>query len=99
RVHYWIDLLVELPLVLTVVATGLVMLIALWPLTWLHFIKIGLALVAVVANIYCITQVIERHRGSPDGPHTGRIYFSGAAIPFALVAAMIGLLWFHGGPL
>ena len=43
RFHYWIDLLVELPLVLAVIATGSR---ALWiltdPVTPLHLVKIGL---------------------------------------------------------
>lgn len=62
RFHYWIDLLVELPLVLAVIATGA----GLWyltdPVTPLHLVKIGLGGAAVAVNLFCIVVVVKRGR-------------------------------------
>ena len=62
RFHYWIDLLVELPLVLAVIATGA----GLWyltdPVTPLHLVKIGFGAAAVAVNLFCIVVVVKRGR-------------------------------------
>lgn len=62
RFHYWIDLLVELPLVLAVIATG----VGLWfltdPVTPLHLVKIGFGAAAVAINLFCIVVVVKRGR-------------------------------------
>ena len=60
RFHTWIDLLVELPLVLAVVATGAVLAFTIEPLTTLHWIKIALGSLAVAVNLFCISVVISR---------------------------------------
>jgi hypothetical protein len=63
RFHYWIDLLVELPLVVAVAATGVVLLLLVDPLTPLHWLKAAFASGAVAVNLFCIAVVVRRGRG------------------------------------
>jgi len=60
RFHYWIDLLVELPLVLAVVATGTALALTIPALSGLHIVKILLGATAVAVNLFCIGVVIRR---------------------------------------
>ena len=62
RFHYWIDLLVELPLVLAVVGTGITLVILTDELTALHLVKIGFGSLAVAINLFCILVVVKRGR-------------------------------------
>jgi len=62
RFHFWIDLLVELPLVLAVIATGVALFFLTDPVTPLHFVKIGLGGAAVAVNLFCIVVVVRRGR-------------------------------------
>jgi len=62
RFHYWIDLLVELPLVLAVIATGAVLFFSLDSATPIHLIKVGLGGAAVAVNLFCIAVVVRRGR-------------------------------------
>ncbi len=62
RFHYWIDLLVELPLVLVVIATGVALALSVSPLTGLHVVKFLLAGAAVAVNLFCIVVVVRRGR-------------------------------------
>lgn len=62
RFHYWIDLLVELPLVLAVVATGVTLLLLTDSLTPLHYVKLGFGAAAVAVNFFCIAVVVKRGR-------------------------------------
>jgi hypothetical protein len=72
RFHYWIDLLVELPLVVAVVATGILLFLMVDPLTPLHWLKICLGGAAVAVNLFCIAVVVKRgrrlSRDRDDGP-------------------------------
>lgn len=63
RFHYWIDLLVELPLVLAVIATGVTLLVLTQTVTQLLVIKVVLGGAAVLVNLFCITVVVKRGRG------------------------------------
>ena len=99
RAHYFIDLWAELPLLLAVLATGTILSMRAWPLTPLHWIKIGCALVAVALNLSCVVLVIARHRSSSEemiARYSGHIRWVGAGIPFAVAAAWIGLAYFRG---
>src|SRR3990172_7444557 len=97
--HYWIDLLVETPLLVLVVASGLVLLLAADRLSWLHLVKVAAAATAISANGYCIVQVIRRYRALRDGAdtpallaHTRRVFLSAAAgMPPAAAAAALRL--------
>jgi len=62
RLHYWIDLLVEAPLVLAVVVTGVWLLFLTDPVTRLHLVKVAFAGVAVAVNVFCIAVVVRRGR-------------------------------------
>jgi len=62
RFHYWIDLLVELPLVLAVVATGIASVCLSDRITGLHVVKIAFAGAAVGVNLFCIAVVLRRDR-------------------------------------
>ena len=68
RLHYWIDVLVEAPLVLAVVVTGLFLLFSADPITPLHLVKVGFAAGAVVVNVFCIYVVIRRGRALDHDP-------------------------------
>lgn len=74
RLHYWIDLLVEAPLVLAVVLTGVLLLLTTDPITPLHVVKIAFAAVAVTVNIFCIVVVIRRGRGLERGTEEPRLW-------------------------
>lgn len=89
RFHYWIDLLVELPLVLAVIATGVTLALSIDALSGLHLIKILLGATAVAVNLFCIVVVVRRgrrlNRGDPDESiwHDSRV---------VLVCFAVGLL-------
>jgi hypothetical protein len=98
-IHYWMDVLIELPLLLAVLATGAWLAWRAWPLTPLHLFKIGAALVAVGLNLYCIGVVLVRYRRIDDDAALvrlgRRVRLSALGIPFAMVAAYIGLFYFR----
>jgi hypothetical protein len=60
RLHYWIDLVVEGPLVVAVVTSGVGLLLLTSPITPLHLVKVGCAAGAVVVNVVCIALVVRR---------------------------------------
>lgn len=62
RFHYWIDLLVELPLVVAVIATGAAIALSMDELSGLHWIKILFGATAVAINLFCIVVVVRRGR-------------------------------------
>jgi hypothetical protein len=62
RLHYWIDLLVEAPLVLAVAVTGLVLLLSLDRVTPTHLVKVGFGAAAIAVNAFCIAVVVRRGR-------------------------------------
>jgi hypothetical protein len=87
-VHYMIDLFLELPILLGVLATGG------WLLRGATFdtalaVKVACGLAAVLANLVCVALVIARHRGA----RATRAIFGTAmfGIPPALLAAYLGL--------
>jgi len=67
RFHYWIDLLVELPLVLAVIATGVALALSIETLSGLHLIKILFGAAAVAVNLFCIAVVVRRGRRLEHG--------------------------------
>jgi hypothetical protein len=99
RLHYWIDLLVELPLLVAIVASGAWLVVRAWPLSVTHLVKLGCVLVPLAANLTCIALVLRRRRRLEAGEaeadlwrRTRRIYAAFAVgVPFALVAAGLGL--------
>ena len=64
--HYWIDLLVELPVLVGVVATGLFLLRDAH-LTGLLVAKIALGSAAVLINLVCVVFVMRRRNAAEKG--------------------------------
>ena len=97
--HYWIDLLVELPALCAVVATGLLLIGLTWPLSGLLWLKIACAGGAVTANAMCILLVVRRKRRLSAGASdedlwscTRRIVLSAKiGLPLGIAAAALGL--------
>lgn len=101
RLHYWIDMLLELPLLVAIAATGVALAARAWPLTSLHWVKIGAAAVALAANFACVAVVVRRHRRAGDVAElrrSGRLVRLTAAVgvPFGVVAVYLGLRYFRG---
>jgi len=98
RYHFWIDLLVELPLILGVIASGLTLVILAWPLSTLHLLKISAAAVAVSANLICVLIVFRRRKSLEQGAEdkklwglTRRIVLCAViGLPFAGMAGCLG---------
>jgi hypothetical protein len=99
RLHYWIDLLVELPVIVGVIVTGLALTVLTWPLDGLHVVKLACVSVPIAANLYCIAKVVQRRNQlESDGDETKaweatrRIIGSAAVgVPFALAGALLGI--------
>ncbi len=100
RIHYWMDLLIEAPLLAGVIATGIVLAVQAPVLTPTHWIKIGAGLVAVGANAYCVVVVVRRYRQRDDlaalKRHSRRILLASPAVglPFGALAAYLGFAHF-----
>ena len=80
RLHYWIDLLVEAPLVLAVVVTGVVLLWRIDPITPLHLVKVGFAAAAIAVNVFCIAVVVRRGRRFDLGVDDGLLWGSSRVV-------------------
>ena len=99
RFHYTVDAFGELPILLGVLVTGAILAVRAWPMTPLHFVKIGLSLVAVAANLICTLWVFQRRRIQDVNVLLGfrRRIWSLAAFGavFATPALYIGLVYFR----
>lgn len=62
RFHVWIDLLVELPLILGILVTGGALVLLVENLTIWHLVKIGCALAAGGLAVSCIWTVLRRKK-------------------------------------
>lgn len=98
RLHYWIDLLIEIPILIGVVVTGFLLTLKVWPPSDLLLIKIVAAMIAVGVNLYCILAVIFRYRNRED-PEVLRAYsqnirWAWVGVPFAVTALYIGIRYF-----
>ena len=89
RFHYWIDLLVELPLVLAVIATGAVLFFSLDRVTSLHLVKVGLGGAAVAVNLFCIVVVVRRGKKLERHSDDGSLWRSSKTV---LACFVVGLL-------
>jgi hypothetical protein len=100
RFHYNVDAFGELPILFAVLLTGALLTVRAWPLTPLHFVKIGASLVAVGANLVCARWVFQRRRIEDVNVLLGfrRRIWSLAAIGvvFATPALYLGLAYFRG---
>ncbi len=102
HVHFWIDVLVELPLIAAVLTTGALLAARSWPPSPLLATKIAAGLAGIGVNLYCAVMVVLRylHRHDPAvvRRYHVRVRWSGLGIPFAAVAAYIGLAHYAGLP-
>jgi hypothetical protein len=98
-IHFWFDVLLEVPLIFGVIGTGAVLLAQAWPPTPLHLVKLALAGVAIGCNLYCVGVVVLRRRRRDDAAELfrlrRRVFLSGAGVPFGLAALYIGLAYFR----
>jgi hypothetical protein len=100
--HKRVDLVVEIPAFVAVLLTGSLMLAAA-PASALLSAKIGLGLLAIAANIYCVWLVFRRAQAAESGQWTefARLdhlqHKFGAVVLLAIVAALILGLYRYGG--
>ena len=100
--HYYIDILVEAPLLLGVLITGIVLVFQV-NLVPLHYLLIACGLIAVGMNFTCIVLVIKRRAMQEQGQsetilwqYTRYIITTAAlGIPTALIAAYVGFTLGH----
>ena len=96
--HFWIDLLVELPLIAGVIMTGIGNLFYLHTVTSLHWVKFGLAAVALSANLWCVLNVVRRRQERMSGLSffgnlDGKIILAGVVgIPTGIATAVLGVI-------
>ncbi len=98
--HYRIDLLVEIPLLFAILATGWVLTARLPSLTALHLWKLGCGLTAIGLNLFAAVVVILRYRRREDPRALARygalLRSGGLAVPFAVAAFYLGIRYFKG---
>lgn len=96
QAHFWIDVLVELPLVAGVLLTGTVLLARGWPPSGSHVVKLVAAAGAIAINLYCAVIVIVRHRVRDDADAVRRygrhVRLSVLGVPFGVLAAYLGFV-------
>lgn len=91
--HYYIDLILELPLLLGILATGMVLLSG-RALDARLVVKLVASAVAIAANLACVVLVILRHRGAPERlDDRSRLIYTliGLGTPVGAVALYLGL--------
>jgi hypothetical protein len=99
RFHYTVDKYGELPILIAVLVTGAILAVRAWPLTPLHFIKIGASLVAVGSALVCVMWVFQRRRIEDVNAllrFRRRIWtLAAVAAVFAAPALYLGLVYFR----
>ena len=100
RFHVWIDLLLELPIALGVIATGIAMATLVKELTLLHLIKIACASTAFILGLSCIWRVIRRNRfrenKEPEDileKETRKIHITAGLIYILIIITIIMGVW------
>jgi hypothetical protein len=91
--HYSIDLLIELPLLIVIALTG-VLLLRGTSFDARLIVKVAAGALAVLVNLICVVVVVIRHRGAPEQieRRTRRIYLLIAiGSPGYLLALVLGL--------
>lgn len=99
RFHYNVDKYGELPILVAVLVTGAILTARAWPLTPLHFVKIGLSLIAVTLAMICTLWVFRRRGVQDMNALLGfrrRIWtLAAVATIFATPALYLGLVYFR----
>jgi hypothetical protein len=94
--HFWIDAVVEVPLLCIVLGTGLLLSARASPLTGGLIAMVVCGTLAVAANVACVGFVFARRRSRADlealRAHRRRIFACAiVGAPFGLVATIVGL--------
>jgi len=83
--HYWIDVLIEIPVVLGIIVSGLLMATLVVELTALHWIKIAAVVLFLAIAVICPIEVVKRYAlmrrgGSEEGlrAKSKRVIYSAA---------------------
>jgi hypothetical protein len=99
RFHYNVDKFGELPILVAVLVTGVILTVRAWPLTPLHVIKIGASLIAVGCALMCVLWVFRRRQIEDVNALLGfrrRIWtLAAVAAVFATPALYLGLVYFR----
>lgn len=94
--HYYIDLFIEIPLLIIILASGFYMLSSTHLQGW-FLVKIALGLSAIGANLFCAVIVVQRHRAGSQGNIaqvnrlTRFVFASVAGAPAGIAALVIGI--------
>ena len=72
RIHFYIDMIFEGPVLLAVLITG-GMMVSQLPMTTLLAVKVAAGLTAVMANIVCLFFVVARKRALDTGANEDKI--------------------------
>ena len=95
RLHFWIDMSLEGPVVLGVLVTGVMLLPRMMPLSGIFQVKIIAGLAAIAVNIYCLILVVQRYLYREDAAMVAilsrRILWCWLGVPFGLAALVVGL--------
>lgn len=99
RLHYQIDLFVEIPTFTSVLITGLLML-DVSRMSGLYLMKVVFGLLAILINGLCVIPVIKRKltidRGQKPQAYQNSKWIdraAGVGIPLGLIALGIGIYW------
>lgn len=95
KMHFYIDIFVEAPLLIVMLASGF-MLLDVDRLSGLYLVKVVCGFVAIAGNFYCIFYVIKRKRrmdidSVTQGHETDKIFLTVIAYPFAAIALVLGI--------
>jgi len=99
KLHYWMDVLVEVPLLAAVLLTGAVLVARAWPPSMILLVKVCAGLTAVGVNAWCVGHVVMRYQHRDDAVllrrHSSRVRAAGAiGGPFAAIAVLLGFTYF-----
>ncbi|MBI4619791.1 MAG: hypothetical protein HY739_06490 [Desulfobacterales bacterium] len=95
NIHFGIDLLIEIPLILAVITSGIVLLTLISQITVTHIIKIAFVTIAIASGIACVFLVITRKLNAievVEDKFSKAILITGSiGIICALIAATLGI--------
>ncbi len=100
RFHLWIGLLLEVPIAMGVVVTGIAMATLVDSFSLFHVVKISLASIALLLGLTCVFRVIRRYRLWDDGAmddvlekDTRKIHLTAAFIYALMIGPAILGVW------
>lgn len=95
EIHFWLDLLIEAPLVLAVTITGFILLLGSGPISGMLWWKLALGAIPIVSCTLSIIFVFQRHRRLDDPAALSkgrkRVLMTALAVGPGLAALYLGL--------